>query len=86
MAEPLAGRRDGARVKPLRGAPSQTSTAVVIELFDLWQKILPQISRKLKWPGRVLGFVGAGDTFMQDIDDLNRAPGELKPFADKVCE
>ena len=40
-------------------------------------------------PDRVRKSVGAEDTFIQDIDDLDRATSELKPLADKVwtyCE
>ena len=35
-------------------------------------------------PDRVRKSVGAEDTFMQDIDDLDRATAELKPLAEKV--
>jgi len=40
-------------------------------------------------PDRVRKSVGAEDTFMQDIDDVDLATGELKPLAEKVwgyCE
>ncbi|GGG05786.1 DNA polymerase IV 2 [Rhizobium wenxiniae] len=40
-------------------------------------------------PDRVRKSVGAEDTFSRDIDDLDRATGELKPLANKVwtyCE
>lgn len=35
-------------------------------------------------PDRVRKSVGAEDTFVEDIDDLNRATAELKPLAEKV--